>query len=360
MLDESFDPYRALGLPVGATPPEIRKRFRQLARKLHPDVRVGDGRAHEQFIAVKRAYDMLMDDDMRARLEAEALGGLDESLTVISDFDTSLQKAWALTEQGHLMEAKGLCADLLRARPMEPKVFDLLARIYDIEGNEALQKRMEQEAERIRGPRAATPKAGEAERAHAPGRRPAHAREAVHHRPGYRDIWTGEPAPKRLWLAWTSALPVIACLWLVWRDAGQPALSRFTWTETGAAAAAGLLGMGMLAASGVLGSFDLHLGSPITESGGSSVPMWLYLMVAGIVSAALSLVFYLVFAIFEQGFSKHVLALYAWVGAVAAALAWAHGGDWLLVMLVGSNVVFIGGLMGWMIGSALRPGEWWQ
>jgi len=48
------------------------------------------------------------------------------------------------------------------------------------------------------------------------------------------------------------------------------------------------------------------------------------------------------------------------VAAVAALMAWAHGGDWLLTMLVGSNVIFLGGLLGWALGSMVRPGEWWQ
>ncbi len=346
MSEDRFDPYRALGLPIGATRDEIRRRFRQLARKMHPDVRVGDPRAHQQFLEIKRAYDMLMDDQMRARLEGELFAGLDESIVVINDFEAALQEAEDLTRQGKYAAAKARCADLLRARPMDPRIFELLAEIYDVEGNEALEKRMRQEAERLRGP--VRPQPGPAARAAARGFEVR------------RELWQGEPAPKRWWLVGLSVAVTLLGAYLVYRDTGAPELWRFTWRELGLAAATGFLGVGCLAASGVLGNFDLHLAAPITERSGAAVPMWLYLMVAGFVSTALSLVFYLVFALLEQGFSKHILAFFAWVAAVTAALGLAHGGDWGVVMLVGSNLVFLGGLFGWALGSMLRPGEWWQ
>ncbi|MCD6361160.1 MAG: DnaJ domain-containing protein [Armatimonadetes bacterium] len=346
MSEDRFDPYRALGLPVGATRDEIRRRFRQLARRMHPDVRVGDERAHQQFIEIKRAYDMLMDDDMRARLEGAVFAGLDETVVVVDDFEGTLARAQELARRGDYTEAKGLCADLLRARPMDARIFDLLADIYDIEGNEALEKRMRREAERIRGPRHPEP---------SPTARAAAAGREIRH-----DMWTGEPPPRRWWLVVASITIALVGIGLIYQDGGEPAISRFSWFELGTAAATGLLGMGCLAASGLLGNFDLHLGAPVTEGGGASVPMWLYLMVAGIVSTALALVFYVVFAVFEHGFSKHILALFGWVAAVSAAMAWAHGGDWALIMLVGSNIVFLGALVGWGIGSIFRPGEWWQ
>lgn len=346
MSENSFDPYRTLGLPIGASRDEVRRRFRQLARKMHPDVRVGDDRAHQQFLEIKRAYDMLMDDEMRARLEGEVIAGLDETIVVVDDFETALQEAHELTQQGKYAAAKARCADLLRARPMDARIFELLAIIYDIEGNEALERRMRQEAERISGPKRPEPSPT--------------ARAAMRGREVRREMWTGEPAPKRGWLVGVAALLTAACVYMVYRDTGAPALSQFSWLEMGMAAAAGLLGLGCLAASGVLGSFDLHLAAPITEHSGAAAPMWLYLMVSGLISTGLALVFYVVFAVLEQGFSKHILGFFAWVAAVSAALALAHGGDWLLVMLVGSNLVFLGGLIGWAIGSSFRPGEWWQ
>jgi len=346
MAEDRPDPYRTLGLPIGATPDEIRRRFRKLARKLQPDVRVGDARAHAQFVEVKRAYETLMDDEARARIEAELVGGLDPSFTIVEDFEATLGQARDLAVEGHRAEAKGLCADLLRARPMDPDVFELLAEIYQAEGNHELEKRMREELARIRGPRRPEPSVT--------------ARRAAQGFDVRRDMWTGEAVPKRWWLAALGLAAVLGCVAWVAGDTGSPALSAFSSAEIAAAAASGLVGIGLLAASGVLGSFDLHLGAPVTERGAAAIPMWLYLIVAGMLSAALSLLFYVAFAIFEHGFSKHVLGLFAFVAATAAAMAYAHGGDWLLVMLAGSNVILVSGLIGWAIGSVFRPGNWWE
>ncbi len=346
MDEDRPDPYRTLGLPIGATPEEIRRRFRTLARKLHPDVRVGDARAHAQFVEVKRAYETLMDDSTRARIETELIDGLDPSFSVVEDFEATLEQARAHALAGHRAEAKALCAELLRARPMDPDVFELLAQVYQAEGNHELEKRMREELVRIRGPRRAEPSAS--------------ARRAAQGFDAQRDVWTGEPAAKRWWLAAVGLATVLGCVVWIAGDTGGPALSAFSSAEILAAAASGLVGIALLAAAGVLGSFDLHLGAPVSGRGDEAIPMWLYLIVAGMVSSALALIFYVVFAICEQGFSKHVLGLFAFVAATAAAMALAHGGDWLLTMLVGSNVILVSALVGWAIGSMFRPGNWWD
>lgn len=339
MSQESFDPYRALGLPVGATPREIRRRYRQLARKLHPDVRRSGEKATEQFIEVKRAYEMLMDDDMRERLEQQLLGAVPEAMTVVDDFDATLARAGELTERGHYAEAKGLCADLLRARPMEPGIFELLARIYDIEGNELLQKRMEQEVERLRGQR----------------------RDEVRARMrGYRDIWQGEPIRKRPLIVALGVLAVAGCVVLVRLSSDEVVLAGFSLIEIAAGLGAGLFGPFCAVAGGLLGPFDEELGGVVAESSGVTAPMWLYLMAAGVVSVGLAFIFYVVFALTEHGFSRDVLGFFAGIVGLAAIVGWAHAGGWIVIMLAGANLILIAGLIGWALGSMLRPGQWWQ
>ena len=41
-------------------------------------------------------------------------------------------------------------------------------------------------------------------------------------------------------------------------------------------------------------------------------------------------------------------------------MAWVHGGQMTIVLLVGSGAVFVPGLIGWAVGSAFRPGHWWE
>jgi molecular chaperone DnaJ len=57
--------YETLHVAKGATPDEIKKSYRRLARKYHPDVNPGDKAAEERFKLVQEAYDVLSDAKKR-------------------------------------------------------------------------------------------------------------------------------------------------------------------------------------------------------------------------------------------------------------------------------------------------------
>jgi DnaJ-class molecular chaperone len=65
----SEDPYAVLGVKREATQDEIRKAYRQLAKKLHPDLNPGDKQAEEKFKQISAAYDLLGDAEKRARFD---------------------------------------------------------------------------------------------------------------------------------------------------------------------------------------------------------------------------------------------------------------------------------------------------
>jgi DnaJ-class molecular chaperone len=68
------DPYKILGVPKTATEAEIKKAFRSLAKKHHPDKHAGDAAAKKKFQEISGAYDILGDKDKRAQFDAGAIG----------------------------------------------------------------------------------------------------------------------------------------------------------------------------------------------------------------------------------------------------------------------------------------------
>lgn len=54
------NPYHRLGLPDHAAKPQIRQRFRELAKQYHPDHHPGDPISEERFKEIAASYAMLM------------------------------------------------------------------------------------------------------------------------------------------------------------------------------------------------------------------------------------------------------------------------------------------------------------
>jgi DnaJ-class molecular chaperone len=70
------DPYRVLGVAKTASEAEIKKAFRQLAKKHHPDTHPNDAKAKQRFQEISSAYDVIGDKEKRAKFDA---GEIDES-----------------------------------------------------------------------------------------------------------------------------------------------------------------------------------------------------------------------------------------------------------------------------------------
>jgi molecular chaperone DnaJ len=63
------DPYKTLGVDKKASQEDIKKAYRKLARKYHPDKNPGDKHAEERFKEVQGAYDLIGDPDKRKEFD---------------------------------------------------------------------------------------------------------------------------------------------------------------------------------------------------------------------------------------------------------------------------------------------------
>lgn len=69
MASSQRDFYEVLGVKKTATPDEIRKAYRKLARKYHPDANPNDPTAEDRFKEVSTAYEILSDKEKRAQYD---------------------------------------------------------------------------------------------------------------------------------------------------------------------------------------------------------------------------------------------------------------------------------------------------
>ena len=69
MAENKRDYYEVLGIEKSASADEIKRAYRKLAGKYHPDRNPGDKSAEEKFKEIGEAYEVLSDSDKKARYD---------------------------------------------------------------------------------------------------------------------------------------------------------------------------------------------------------------------------------------------------------------------------------------------------
>ena len=69
MADTKRDYYEVLGVSKNATDAELKKAYRQLAKKYHPDANPGDKEAEVKFKEASEAYKILSDPETRRQYD---------------------------------------------------------------------------------------------------------------------------------------------------------------------------------------------------------------------------------------------------------------------------------------------------
>ncbi|MEL7341143.1 MAG: DnaJ domain-containing protein, partial [Bacteroidota bacterium] len=78
-MSSKRDYYEVLGVSKGASKDEMKKAYRKLALKYHPDRNQGDEEAENKFKEAAEAYEVLSDDDKRARYDRFGHAGVGSS-----------------------------------------------------------------------------------------------------------------------------------------------------------------------------------------------------------------------------------------------------------------------------------------
>ena len=78
-MAEKRDYYEVLGISKGAGEAEIKKAYRSMAKKYHPDMNPGDAEAEAKFKEVNEAYAVLSDADKKAQYDQYGHAAFDQT-----------------------------------------------------------------------------------------------------------------------------------------------------------------------------------------------------------------------------------------------------------------------------------------
>ena len=86
-MDSKRDYYEVLGVPRNATQEELKKAYRKLTFQYHPDRNPGNKEAEEKFKEAAEAYNVLRDENKRARYDQFGFDGVDQGQGFASTSD---------------------------------------------------------------------------------------------------------------------------------------------------------------------------------------------------------------------------------------------------------------------------------
>jgi molecular chaperone DnaJ len=82
-MADKRDYYEVLGVPKDASPEDVKKAYRQLARQYHPDVTKEDPKvAEERFKEISEAYEVLVDTEKRTLYDKYGHAGVRGKATI--------------------------------------------------------------------------------------------------------------------------------------------------------------------------------------------------------------------------------------------------------------------------------------
>lgn len=372
--DELVNYYEVLGVPYDADALTIKKRYRELVRKFHPDVAVDKLAAHEKFVQIVDAYQTLIDPVKRAAYDARLsrqLGipigsaqgemGADVEAAPFSWLEerrrrtplSLLIEAEQHMLRGDIKRALELCRKVISAEPKNPQVYELLAEIFERMGN------IEKAAEYFSYAAQLAPSnpyySMQVERLLS--KRAGRAVSAP------REKGKAEPSPfvKTSMLVITVAV-IVLCLYAFHKSAKEalseffPIPQSFVWL----AALCGLLCGWLLHYGGWLKSADRVLfygGEPTLLTKGGA-PVGVLIVLSALLNFYLSIIVAILLSWWNDDWEASLfIALgLSWLIAFLFALLSESVG---VIVMWGGSFVLLPFIVGWMLGSFTKL-RWWD
>ena len=367
--------YEILGLPRNATPAQIKRRYRELVRKYHPDVAADKAASHRLFLQINQAYEVLKDSARRK--------SYDESLELDEMIRAKRAAARRQTQSGgtaaprsaatppphaprnvsqllkdaqfafiskRLNSAADLCKQAIAMDPRNARANAMLGDIYRAQGKiDAAIKRYTYAVQ-------FDPTDSESQRKMLDlmGRR-------IRAQQRYEAV--SDPVRTRVTnaIGWSVAFFIIFLIKvypgtpIAWLATYVPQISMWSWNLVIFIALASAIGGGLLSVNGLLRRPDDELVFD-NSSGWVAVPVGLILLIGSGFFFLGAAGFYVIVGALQGSLSKSVLTVFGLViGVVFLAALMYEPAAMKQVLLFGGNVAFLSSLFGWYTGSALKP-----
>jgi curved DNA-binding protein CbpA len=382
--------YETLGVSPAASGEEIKKRFRELARKLHPDVSTGN---ESRFREINSAYQILSNADKRLFYDAELkLAALKQPTSSASSSSTTdkggtkksaadaksssrggsrsagearrrktetvLDEARKAMRRMRYRDAESLCREALRLERRNVQAYEILGDIRKTRGDideaiamysYALQldrsnASVRSKFDKLVGQRSGPTMAGHAARSS----RGLHR----HHQPVLGSDQARLVASGILIGTITLLLLAVASL-----PEAVPGLNPLGWSWLlFAGLVIGGAGGGLiLTINRSIPRCSRQLGSvPRLDDRGPAIPIGLILVGFSAVWFYAGMLAYLAIALARRSVLPGVTGAYCWSLAIVVLFAFAARSSGGNVLLVGGNIVFLAFVAGWAIGDTFR------
>ncbi|MCE5322883.1 DnaJ domain-containing protein [bacterium] len=357
--------YEILGLPRDAAPAQIKRRYKQLVRKYHPDVAEDKLLAHRLFIQIQEAYDTLTDPVARRDYDAKLNAQIPRTTTHTTHASQTARPQQGQTGDaaGHIKdaqfayvqrrfhEAAGHCKKALKIDPRNARAHVVMGDIYKAQGRLANAIRSYSYAIQYNP----SDKVAEKKLMDMVGKQVSHSSS-----PGHAPSQTRLAALNMIW--WAIAVFLIVAIHISpgepipWLREYIPYIRLWSWNLVVLMAASSLVIGILISINGLVRNPDEELVFDASGGNWAVIPTGLILLLGSGFFFLGAAVFYIVASLVQWSISRSVLITFACVIGVVVLSSLTYRPDAARqVLLFGGNVSFFSMLIGWYIGSSFRP-----